>query len=191
MIPLLAGSAELLWVLGAGYLGAGVAVAASMARRGDGAGAVLSAVPCWPLLMMPGPTDDAPRVERGPLAHRIDRAFEALLAALGATDPATQAELAALQGSVIAADRRIAQVDRLLADPALRQEAGDEALEPLRGARARTISEIECVLAEVVQWRVQAGLVALAGERAPVQDRLRALKSRITALEEITLLEAG
>jgi hypothetical protein len=168
----------------AGYLAAGVATAAVLARRGQPAATIAAAVPCWPLLLpLVGPAE-RPR-SRGPLAERIDEGFRSLAATLA--DPsagdAPVEDLDGLHASLLRADERLALVDRLLADP---RAAAAPGAETLREARAHVAAEIEAVLAEVVALRIQVGLQALAGDAAPVSERLRALQMRLAALEEVS-----
>ena len=85
-------------------------------------------------------------------------------------------------GALHAADARVGTVDRMLTDPAIRQaEQGAR----LVSARQAAAAEVEAVLKGLVQLRVQLGLVALVGETAPVQDRLRELSARLGAIDEV------
>jgi hypothetical protein len=59
----------------------------------------------------------------------------------------------------------------------------------LRRARAATAAQIEAVLDGVVQLRLQIGLRALAGNSVPVQERLRDLRGRLAAIDEIAAME--
>jgi hypothetical protein len=74
-------------------------------------------------------------------------------------------------------------VDRLLSDPAV--SANGDAL---RRARERAAGEVEASLQELVQLRVQLGLMALAGDAAPVRARMGALSARVRTLEELGLV---
>jgi hypothetical protein len=93
-------------------------------------------------------------------------------------------ELVALDAALRRADARIATVDRLLGEEALR---GDPLAAQLERARDFAADEVEAVLRGVVQLRVQVGLVALAGDTVPVRDRMRELAARVRAIEELSL----
>ncbi len=70
---------------------------------------------------------------------------------------------------------------RLLEDGAV---AADPASARLHKALAHSAQEVEEVLSKLVTVRVQLGLVALAGDTAPVRCHLGELASRARALEE-------
>lgn len=61
----------------------------------------------------------------------------------------------------------------------------------LAARRARAVAEIEEVLASLHELRVQVGILALAGENAPVQQRLVGLRLRIRALQEVESQSPG
>ena len=167
------------WVL-ALYVVVGAATGVGLARKGQPWATALSAVVAWPLLVgLQGPAG-------GPHALRIHAAFSALEQAL--RDPAAQGlisamEIEELRRSLLHVDQRIGLVDRLLADPAVAANG-----EPLRRARERAMGELDASLHEIVQLRVQLGLVALAGDTAPVRARMGALSARVRALEELGLV---
>lgn len=178
-IPLLAtpGLPEL---LGLGYVAAGLGIALKLERRQLSRSTVLSALVCWPLYLGLLTDSGPPPPPTGPLAARIRQAFEALAAAeldLGEVDD--------LRRTLEAADRRLAKVDALLAE-----DLGytGEAYGRLQQARARTAAEIEGVIDGVLELRIQVGLVELAGDTAPITERLRELRGRVEALEEIGAL---
>jgi len=52
-------------------------------------------------------------------------------------------------------------------------------------ARAAAAAQIEAVLDGVAQLRLQIGLRALAGNSVPVQERLRDLRGRLAAIDEL------
>jgi hypothetical protein len=176
-------TAATLLLLGA-WLLLGVGTAAMLARRGEHFATSLSALIAWPVLL-PMLTDTPRHI--GPFASRIDTCFTALRGALA--DPSTAGivtpeELVALEHALRRADGRIAMVDRLLAEEALR---ADPLATQLDRARGHAADEVESVLRGVVQLRVQVGLVALAGDTVPVRDRMRELAARVRAIEEISL----
>lgn len=142
---------------------------------------VLATVVAWPLMISGESGGD------GPHAPRIHTVFSALEQAL--QDPLAKEliqlqELEDLKRSLLHVDARIGMVDRLLADPMVAENG-----EALRRARAKAASELEASLMEVIQLRVQLGLVALAGDTAPVRARMGALSARVRALEELGLVE--
>ncbi|MCB9745539.1 MAG: hypothetical protein H6740_23370 [Alphaproteobacteria bacterium] len=190
MLPLLSsGSPALALALGAAYAAAGLGVARSLRRRGEPLAASLSALVAWPLLIE-GLRAPAPRPPaRGPLGARIEQAFAALSRALaedGGVDEAVLADLTALRSAVDAADRRLLRVDRLLSEEdALESEALAETRAQLTQARGHAQREIEAVLTEVLQLRIQVGLLALAGEGRPARERLQQLRARVRALDEV------
>ena len=165
------------------YLSIGLFVAHGYYQRGSTLGAV-GALVAWPVLVGSW-TADRPGIGSGPFASKINAAFRALEVALN--EPVVHGllplpELEVLQHSLLRADSRIGMVDRLLEDPAVHDGAA-----PLREARSRAAREVEQALAEVIQLRIQLGLVALAGDTQPVRGRLQSLGSRVRALEEMGL----
>ena len=83
-------------------------------------------------------------------------------------------------------DERLGLVDRLLRDTAEPQDPDiARSHGTLATARAHTAAEIEAVLTGVVQLRLQVGLLALAGDGGGVADRLKQLRARVTAIEEV------
>ncbi|MFN7143972.1 MAG: hypothetical protein ACK4YP_09365 [Myxococcota bacterium] len=168
----------------AAWLAVGGVTAMVLHQRGQPVATVLAAVAAWPVLL---PVLGDAATSRGPFATRIDTCFTALRAALAdpaATGVVTPEELVALERSLCRADQRIAMVDRLLAEEALR---GDPLASQLVRARGFAADEVEAVLRGVVQLRVQVGLLALAGDTVPIRDRMRELGARVRAIEEISL----
>lgn len=168
----------------AAWLVIGTVVGGALLRRGQPAATALSALAAWPVLL---PLLGEGAAAQGPFATRIEGCFAPLRAALA--DPAaagvvTNGELVALEAALRHADGRIAMVDRLLAEEALR---GDPLARQLERARGFAADEIEAVLRGVVQLRVQVGLVALAGDTAPVRARLAELSARARVMEELSL----
>jgi hypothetical protein len=169
----------LLEVLGLAYLGAGAAVAWRLRDETSWA-ALCGAVVAWPVFLpMIGAPDPA---GTGPYRTRIQTAFASLERTLA--DPAAgevpwDADLTGLREALLRTDERLGLVDRLLA------ESGPARADALVGARARTGAEIEAVLDEVVQLRLQIGLAALAGDAASVRERLTELLARARALDEV------
>lgn len=191
---------SLLELLVLAYAAVGVVAAAELHRRGQDAGTVLSAVIAWPVLVSalrpPEPTRHAPGAHAdGPLGRRIDDALDALEATL--RDPATGdiggvEDTADLRTSLHRTDERLALVDRLLVDGGgVADPAVVDGLAALRVARTAAAAEVEAVLAGVLQLRIQIGLVTLAGNDLPVRARLRELRARIGALDEVTKLPGG
>lgn len=179
------------WMLVLGvWLLVGVGVAAALQRRGEPTATLLAAVPCWPVFL-PLFTPGEPRLgEGGPYAPRIAAAFAALAETLREEPEPVDCDLDGLRGAVRRADRRIARVDRLLAEAEAHPEAGVQAqVAALRAARLRAAEEIEAVLAEVVRIRIQVGMVALHQEATPVRTRLAELAVRVRALEELNAVE--
>jgi hypothetical protein len=177
MTPLLATSI--------GYAAVGTGVAVLLERRGQPPATVLSAIVAWPrllsLLFAEGTS--------GPMDARIARSFEPLRAALldGSGDALMSlAELEALERGLRRASLRLGVVDALLAESS--DGLGHEvkgSLGALRDARLRASQEVEAVLEGVLQLRVQMGLLALEGDTEPVRDRIRELKARVSALDEV------
>lgn len=174
------------------YLAAGFAVATALDRRGHPRSAAVSAVVAWPLLV-PLLRDRPASAGHGPLGARIDRTLDALLDTLrdpAAGDVAWVGEVDGLRDALHRADERLALVDRLLAEePTARDAVVTAQLDALRHARARAAAEIEALLAGVVQLRLQIGMLALAGNQAPVRDRLRELHHRASALDELARMQ--
>lgn len=190
------------YVLVTGYVVAGAIVATLLSRRGHSAGVSLGALPCWPLLvslLSSGARTAVP----GPLHARILETIAALRAAMaepGAECLALPGDLASLTDDLHRADERLAMVDRLLAsvgrDGAISGMQGPgvapevlQGIDELRRARAASCSQIAAVLDGVVQLRLQIGLRSLAGNNVPVQERLRDLRSRLAALDELAAME--
>lgn len=168
------------------WLAIGGATAAALHKRGQPALTALTAVIAWPVLV-PLLTDGGSTLGSGPYAQRIQSCFNALRSALredATTGIVTNEELDALERALQRADARIAMVDRLLSEDALRADPMSEQLTRARGFAG---DEIEAVLRGVVQLRVQVGLVALAGDTVPVRDRMAELGARVRALEELSL----
>ena len=187
MIAASIGAGTLTGALSAAYLVAGIVVATWLERAGQPRGAVLGALVAWPLLVPLLGGEPAPR-GAGPLRPRIEAALRALEDTLG--DPAARdvpwtADLTGLRDALIAADARLALVDRLLADA--EGDASSAAAE-LRDARAERVAAIEAVLVEVQQLRLQVGVAALAGDGGALAERLRELSGRARALGELTAL---
>lgn len=164
------------------YVLIGVGIGLGFVRQGArGAGA--AAVLAWPLML--GDLGAPGAGVGGPYAREIRRGLRALHEALAEPDaeglvPASHLE--AIEGALCDADARVARVDRLLQDADVQASPDGERL---RSARARAAAEIEAVLKGLVQLRVQLGLVALAGETAPVREQLDALTARLAALDEL------
>lgn len=182
-------------VLGAAYVTVGAIVATVLARRGHASGVALGAFACWPLfvpLLGQRPGASSP----GPLHDRIATAVLDLRDAMaepGALAIAMPDDLAGLVTDLHRADERLAVVDRLLASVGASGRPAApgvlQSTDELRRARAATAAQIEAVLDGVVQLRLQIGLRALAGNSVPVQERLRDLRGRLVALDEITAME--
>jgi hypothetical protein len=166
------------------WLVLGGATAVALARNGQPAGTAVAALAAWPVLL---PLLGAAPPAAGPFSGRIHAAFSALRAALadpGAAGVIGPDELTTLEAALHRADARIGMVDRLLAEEALR---ADPLSAQLDRARGHAVDEVEAVLRGVVQLRVQVGLLALAGDTAPVRERLQELGARVRAIEEISL----
>lgn len=171
--------------LGGGYLVAGGAVAVGLLRRGEARANVVMSLVTWPLLL-PLLWDAAPITATGPLKQRIDGALDALAKTLG--DPATGElpggdDVGFLRDALHRADARVALVDRLLESPDT--ASAPEAQATLRTARATAVAEIEAVITGVIELRLQVGLLALHGDTGPVRERLRELRGRIGAFDEV------
>lgn len=169
------------------YLLIGLASALRFRRDGHTATAA-AALFTWPLLLDGGPpteSDGDLRQRAGPYTPQIRKHLDDLGSALkepGVEGLVSESDLAAISRALHAADARVGTVDRMLADPAIRQAEQGARLESARDAAA---AEVEAVLKGLVQLRVQLGLVALVGETAPVQDRLRELSARLGAIDEL------
>lgn len=166
--------------LGCLYGAIGVGVAWQVHRKNPDLTAALGALVAWPVYL---PLLAGPTLVAGPYSARIVAVFRALETTLA--DPAAgevpwDADLTGLRAALQRTDERLALVDRLLA------ETPSDAL---RRARERASAEIEAVLEEVVQLRVQIGLAALAGDAASVRDRLAELLLRAKALDEVTAID--
>lgn len=167
----------------AGYALAGFAVAAALSRRGAPSGTALSALAVWPLLL---PLFGAPAAvgsRPGPMSARIDQVFAALAQVLRQTGTTelSEGDLERLREALHRADERLALVDGLLAQPA---EDGSRSWGRLHQARRHAASEIEAVLSELAELRLQIGLLTLSGGGS-VRAQLEALQSRVAALEEV------
>jgi len=169
------------------YLAIGLASALRFHRDGHTATAA-AAVFTWPLLLEGDGEPEPPlpgSAKGGPYSADIRKHLHDLRTALD--EPGVQGlvspdDLAAISRALHAADARVGTVDRMLTDPAIRQaEQGAR----LVSARQAAAAEVEAVLKGLVQLRVQLGLVALVGETAPVQDRLRELSARLGAIDEV------
>jgi hypothetical protein len=62
-------------------------------------------------------------------------------------------------------------------------------VDALRRARTSAAAEVEAVLEGIVQLRLQIGLRSLAGNSVPVRERLRDLRARLAAVDELAQLE--
>ncbi|MFT4623232.1 MAG: hypothetical protein ACI8PZ_001888 [Myxococcota bacterium] len=164
------------------YLIVGGITGLALGRAGHGSSLAVSALAVWPLLLPLVGAPPAAVTPPGPYSERIGRTFASLRSVLSdpaAVDVPWVADLDGLEESLMVADARLALVDRLLAD------AGSEG-GPLRAARHAAGREIEAVIDEVLELRLQVGLVALAGHALPVRDRLRELVARARALHEVS-----
>lgn len=193
MITAVATFEPLGYVLMGGYTVVGAIVATLLARRGHAAAVALGALVCWPLFMpLLGQRGTPSGI--GPLHDRIARAVSALRDAMaepGAESLHLPGDLEGLVGDLHRADERLAMVDRLLASVGRDGAAPGvvQSIDELRRARAATTAQIEAVLDGVVQLRLQIGLRSLAGNSVPVQERLRDLRSRLAAIDEIAAME--
>ena len=170
-------------LLAAAYVSCGIAVATKLSRSGASHETALSALAVWPLLL---PLLTAPpKPPTGPLGERIDRAFADLDRVLveSPSTPLDPTDLRALREALHRADERLALVDRWLERE--RQNNQPSALASLQEARQRSVLEIESVLGEMSQLRLQIGLLTLAGDGGAVQEQLSALMARVSALEEL------
>jgi hypothetical protein len=185
----------LAYMLGIGYVAVGAAIAIVLSRRGHPSGVALGAFACWPLFV-PLLAQRGATPSPGPLHARIASTLLDLRDAMaepGAAGLALPDDLAGLVDDLYRADERLALVDRLLASVELgagRAAPGVvQGTDELRRARAATAAQIEAVLDGVVQLRLQIGLRALAGNSVPVQERLRDLRGRLAAIDEIAAME--
>ena len=159
------------------YILIGSFIGATLHRKGQPTATALSAVLAWPLLI--GSTTQG----NGPLSSKIMAAFSALESAATETSGLiNNEEVNALRHHLLLADSRLAIVDRLLQDPQLSRSGAR-----LKQARERAAAEISEALEEVIELRIQMGLVTLAGDTGPVRERMTALRAQIHALEEIGL----
>lgn len=161
------------------YILIGSFIGANLHHKGQSTATALSAILAWPLLVGSTPTGN------GPLSSKIMAAFSALESAATETSAKgliSNEEVNALRHHLLLADGRLAIVDRLLQDPQLSRSG-----EKLKQARERAAAEISEALEEVIELRIQMGLVTLAGDTGPVRERMTALRARIHALEEIGL----
>lgn len=185
-----------LWV-GVAYVIVGAVVAVGLGRRGVPSPTAISALGCWPLLLPLLSGAAVPARSSGPFAARIERGLAELretMADPAAEDVALPADLEGLALDLHRADERLAMVDRLLGTVGDGREApGDpavaEGLIALRRARAGAAAEVVAVLDGIVQLRLQIGLRSLAGNSVPVRERLRDLRARLAAVDEIAALE--
>ena len=192
--PILAPSTgTLLAALVAAYLLVGVGIALWLERRGMPPGAVIGSLVAWPLLapLLGGEPPATAKAlgesgPRGPRADRIDQALDALLDTLA--DPAAASvgwddDLTDLRASLHRLDARLALVDRLL-----EEEPHAPSAATLRAAREEAQRDIDAVVSEVSELRLQVGLMALAGDGAQVRARLQELCGRASALDELRRL---
>jgi hypothetical protein len=181
-------------IVGASYVAIGIAVALVLARRRVASTTALMALACWPLLV---PLLRRPATVQGdgPFATRIEQSLAELRDTL--SDPAADdvdppADLEGLVADLHRTDRRLAMVDRLLADMPSNTDAElTRSIEALRRARTSAAGELESVLEGIVQLRLQIGLRSLAGNSVPVRERLRDLRARLAAVDELAQLELG
>ena len=178
------------------WLALGVVVALALRSRGAGVETVVAAVVGWPLLvhqLFEGPARPAPPEAgpAGPLGTEIERAFAKVREVAPRGDADWLGDLEVLRASLLAADARVALVDRILAEAAEDRGSASVAasIAQLTARRARTLAEVEAVLAELVRMRVQIGIVALSGDTLPVRDGLLSLNARVRALDEMSRLE--
>lgn len=181
--------------LGAGYLAIGFVTAWLLSRRGQSPAIALGALACWPLLLPLLRQGASARPGRGPLVDRIDAVVGNLRDAMAdpaAVDLDLPADLDRLVAELQRADERLAMVDRLLRQIGAQgpvTPAVAEGLAQLQRARDTTTAEIEGVLDGMVQLRLQIGLRSLAGNTVPVRERLRDLRARLTAIDELAAME--
>lgn len=191
------GPVSLVHVVGLAYACGGVVVATMLARRGHPTATTLGALVCWPLfgsLLFVRPHDTTP----GPMHGRILQAMAALRDAMnepGADVLASSGDVDPLTDDLLRADARLVEADRLLAAVISGGQASNpgvaEGAAALRNARAAAAAQIEAVLDGAVQLRLQIGLRSLAGNAVPVSERLRDLRGRLAAIEELVQVELG
>jgi hypothetical protein len=167
-------------LVAASYVAVGLGVGAWHLRAGRRAQA-WTALVAWPLLTGGGAA--SPRGGQGPMAGRIEAAIGGLRTALA--DPAAGGlvaddDLGPLRLALLELDGRVGLADRLLADAG--DGAGRAALE---AARARSAADIDGALAELSALRLQVGVLALGGDAGAVTGRLRELRHRLAAEEEL------
>ena len=174
------------WVLGAAYVLIGLGLAGWLHHHGHAIGTTASALVAWPLMApLVRQAPPAPR-GAGPLAARIDARLRALALALdepGAEGLVSIEELDALRRSLHATDARLGAADRILGT--ISGEDRSEQATRLRAARAHTQGELEEVLGELEQLRLQAALLVLNGERTTARERVSELLGRARAIEEV------
>jgi hypothetical protein len=180
----------------AAYALVGIAGAVVATRRQMGLATAVGALVCWPLLL-PLLGAGHRRSSHGPLAPRIAAAVDALRTTLD--DPAAASmdgpeDLDGLIAALYRADERLALVDHLLdsvaaSDRAPAQGGLAQSLADLRRARAAAAAEVEAVLEGLAQLRIQIGLRSLVGDSVPVRERLRDLRARLAAVDELAQLE--
>lgn len=180
-----------LWlVLGSLYVAIGVAAALRMTSRGASRAACVSALGCWPL-MLPLAFSSPQPSGSGPLRDRIERCVDDLRRTMD--DPAADGllvldDLDGLVADLARADQRLGLVDRLLSEVES-PTSPLPGLQALQAARMRAIAEVEAVLDGMVELRLSIGLRSLAGNTVPVHERLRDLRARLGAVEEMTHLD--
>ena len=178
----------------AGYVAIGIAIALLLARRRVAPTTALMALACWPLLV-PLLRRPATMQGDGPFAARIEQSLAELretLADPAADDVEPPADLEGLVADLQRTDRRLAMVDRLLGDiPEQTDVELARSIDALRRARTSAARELESVLEGIVQLRLQIGLRSLAGNSVPVRERLRDLRARLAAVDELAQLDLG
>lgn len=190
------GPTQLTLGLTAVYLVIGVGLALRVGRAGHPPLTAVSAVIGWPMLLSILVPGRGTHSSSGPMAGRIEQALDDLMSVLhdpAAGGAAFDTDLAGLRAALHRADERLGLADRLLQPceigstraPGLPEEVV-VGLDCLVAARAQAEAEIDSVLSAVVQLRIQVGIRALAGNSAPVRERLHELSARAAALEELT-----
>lgn len=179
--------------LSAGWLAVGGLTASWLSREGHPAAASAAAVLAWPFflpLVARAVEHHPPPTGTSPNADRIHKALDAVLATLTQHGEVEQhAEVSALRTALLAADQRLAWVDQILAEHhRLCSEDDGEAVRTLRAARQRASTELDDVLREILQLRLQLGLHALRGDTAPIGRTLSELRARVATLEELATL---
>lgn len=176
----------------AAYVGCGIAAALVLAHRKTAPATALAALVVWPLLLplLYKPATDA---MDGPFMARIELSLAELRATMddpAADDVDPPADLDGLVSDLHRTDRRLALVDRLLTDlPETPDSELARSALALRCARGTAARELEAVLEGIVQLRLQIGLRSLAGNSVPVRERLRDLRARLAAVDELAGLE--